>query len=300
MVRQPHKNPRMSPRTQRTIERIAQTRGIGFLTGQTITVRFMPAKENTGIVFQRLDLEGQPLIPATMPYVASGNRHTLLQHRGATVALTEHVMAALAGMQIDNCIVQIDGPEAPGCDGSALDFVRCLQTAGIVTQAQSVNPYRITEKITLVDAKRNASIIAFPTHGDQLILEYQLDYGRQSPIPEQSAQFVITPYTFVSEVAFCRTFILEQEIEMLKARGYGKNTNTSHLLVFGESGLIENTLRVENECARHKLLDCIGDFALLGRPIIGHIIARKTGHEHNHQFLHEILSLQERRYSRAA
>lgn len=280
----------MFPRAQRTIERVAQTRGIGFLTGQTITIRFTPADENIGIVFQRLDLPEQPLIPATINHVASGNRHTLLTHQQASIALTEHVMAALAGLHIDNCIVQLDGPEAPGCDGSALDFVRCLQAAGIVTQSQMIEPFRIQRKLTLTDARRNASIIAFPIAGDQLILEYELDYGSHSPIPAQSARFVITPYTFVSEIAFCRTFILDQEIEMLKARGYGRNTTTRHLLVFGESGLLDNTLRADNECARHKLLDCLGDFALLGRPLVGHIIARKTGHEHNHQFLQELLT----------
>ncbi len=291
---------RNTSRAQRTIERLVETRGVGFLTGQTIRIRFAPAEENSGILFQRLDLPGKPLIPAGIAQVVHGNRHTLIEHQGAQVALTEHVMAALAGLQIDNCLVQLDGPEVPGCDGSALEFVRCLQRAEIVQQQAAVNPLMISHEIHLIDQQRQASLTAFPTNSQNLILEYHLDYGSESPIPAQSANFVITPESFSEHIAASRTFILEHEIAMLKSRGYGQNTTFKDLLVFGSNGLIDNQLRSENECARHKLLDAIGDFALLSRPLVGHIIARKTGHEHNHNFLKLLLQKVDIPQTRAA
>lgn len=290
----------MHSRPQQTISRAIDLHGVGFLTGADIRIRFLPTDPNHGIAFQRVDLADRPTIPATIDYVESCSRRTVIKKGDVSVSLIEHVMAALAGLRIDNCLVQVNGPEPPGSDGSCLEFANTLGIAGIEPQDEMRPLYRVTSRIEVKDDIRGASIIAMPNEDDLYSIEYNLDYGAGSPIPEQSAKYPITPVTFLQEVASSRTFILESDVEALRAQGIGKNTTYEDLLVFGDDGVIGNRLRSRNECARHKLLDCVGDFALMGCDFEGTFIATRSGHAMNHDLIRLLANPQEARTEQAA
>ena len=272
----------MPPRRQRTIARPAEYHGFGFLTGADVTLRFLPADENFGLRFQRVDLPGTPPIPATMSHVVPRQRRTAISNGGATVELIEHVMAALAGLQIDNCLVQVNAPEAPGADGSCLGFVQVLLDAGIVEQSAPRDVLVICEPSTAHGDDNRSEISAGPVFRRTLVISYELDYGPRSPIRPQLMTFEFSPESFVANLAFARTFILESEIAALKSQGYGSRVTSADLLIFGSAGVIGNQLRIADECVRHKILDCIGDFALLGCDIHGHFRAYRSGHNLNH------------------
>ena len=272
----------MSPRRQRTIARPAEFHGFGFLTGADVTLCFLPANENTGVHFQRVDLPGTPPIPATLDFVAPRQRRTAISNGDATVELIEHVMAALAGLQIDNCLVQVNAPEAPGADGSCLGFVQALLDAGIVEQSAPREVLVICDSSTARGDDDRSEISAGPVFRRTLVISYELDYGPRSPIKPQLLTFEFSPESFVANLAFARTFILESEIAALQSQGYGSRVTPADLLIFGSAGVIGNRLRSADECVRHKILDCIGDFALLGRDIHGHFRAYRSGHSLNH------------------
>lgn len=272
----------MQPRRQRTIARPAEFHGFGFLTGADVTLRFLPADENTGLRFQRVDLPGSPPIPATLEYVVPRQRRTAIANGGASVELIEHVMAALAGLQIDNCLIEVNAPEAPGADGSCLEFTQVLLDAGIVEQSASRDVLVIRDACTAHGDDGRSEISAGPVFRRTLVISYELDYGPRSPIKPQLLTFEFSPEAFVTGLAFARTFILETEITALKSQGYGSRVTPADLLIFGPAGVIGNELRAADECVRHKILDCIGDFALLGCDIHGHFRAYRSGHNLNH------------------
>ena len=280
----------MHHRPQQTLQRPATLSGIGFLTGADVRIRFLPAEENSGIVFQRLDLPHSPPVPARLENVISGQRRTVIASRGVTVMMIEHVMAALAGLQIDNCLVQLNAPEPPGFDGSAQPIVEALLQAEITAQTAPRGLLRISQPARVEGLGGKASIVARPgpqptssaTTSPIFQITYALDYGSDSSVPSQKAAFVITPETFVRELAFARTFVLESEVAALRAQGYGLRLTARDLLVFGPDGVIDNQLREPDECARHKILDCVGDFALLGSDLSGTIEACRSGHQLNH------------------
>lgn len=278
----------MQPRLQRTIARPAEYHGFGFLTGADVTLRFLPADENTGIQFQRVDLSGTRPIPATLDSVVPRQRRTAISNGAATVELVEHVMAALAGLQIDNCLVQVNAPECPGGDGSCLDFVKVLLDAGIDEQSAQRDLIVIHESTSVRGGDDHSEISAGPVFRRTLVVSYELDYGPRSPIKPQLLTFEFFPESFVTNVAYARTFILESEIAALKAMGYGSRVTPADLLVFGAEGVIGNELRAPDECVRHKILDCIGDFALLGCDIHGHFRAYRSGHNLNHEICRQI------------
>jgi UDP-3-O-[3-hydroxymyristoyl] N-acetylglucosamine deacetylase len=287
---------------QRTLARPAAVSGVGFFTNADVTVRLLPAEPDTGVLFVRSDLPGRPEIPATIAYAVDRHRRTALEHNGAAVELTEHLLAALAGLWIDNCIVEIDGPEPPGGDGSAKHFADALLEAGSVEQGQPAALFAVPQRIDVISEDSGplrAEPFAAPLAGrigrgrngaetSRYLLRYVLDYGPGSPIPPQSAEYLLTPETFASEIAGARTFILESEIAALRERGYGKKVTSADLLVFGKSGVVGNALRADNECARHKLLDCIGDFALAGGRLAGRFIASRTGHAANRELVRRL------------
>jgi UDP-3-O-acyl N-acetylglucosamine deacetylase len=272
----------MQLRRQRTIARPAEFHGFGFLTGADVTLRFLPADENTGIHFQRVDLPGTPPIPATLQSVLPRQRRTAISNGAATVELVEHVMAALAGLQIDNCLVQVNAPEAPGADGSSLGFVQVLLEAGIDEQTACRDVLVVCDPCTARGDDDRSEISAGPVFRRTLVISYELDYGPRSPIKPQLLTFEFSPEAFVTSLAFARTFILESEITALKSQGYGSRVTPADLLIFGPSGVIGNQQRAADECVRHKILDCIGDFALLGCDIHGHFRAYRSGHNLNH------------------
>lgn len=269
-------------RLQRTISRAVEVRGIGFLTGADVRLQFAPAPVNHGIAFVRSDCVGAEPIPALVEFTVPRERRTAIERNGVAVEMIEHVMAALAGLRVDNCLVTLDAPEPPGCDGSSLAFAERLCDAGIVEQNEPQRCLTIDKRVCVSNSDRTQTIKAQPgTSRATLTLSYALDYGDSSPILRQSCTREITPEIFLKEIAFARTFILEQEASALRALGYGRRTTPRDLLIFGAQGPIDNKLRAADECARHKLLDCIGDFALIGCDIAGTISASRSGHRLN-------------------
>jgi UDP-3-O-acyl-N-acetylglucosamine deacetylase len=193
--------------------------------------------------------------------------------------LVEHVLAALSGMRVDNCYVEVNAPEPPGLDGSACRFVEGLRRGGIVLQAARRPIWCVDAPVRV--AHGGATLTLYAPAAEELKISYLLDYGAASAIDRQIYTQVILPETFANEVSGCRTFILESEAAQLRQQGLGARTTTSDLLVFGEHGPIDNHLRFANEPARHKVLDLIGDLSLLGQDLRGHLVAYRSGHPLN-------------------
>lgn len=270
----------MPPRPQRTIARAAVVNGFGLFGGRDVRLRFLPAPPHHGIVFQRIDLPARPRIPALIPYVQARPRRTAVACGNAVVETIEHVLAALAGLQIDNCLVQLDAIEPPAGDGSSRHFTAALLEAGIVAQHVPRPALRIEQPEVVRLPGAPGEVHLAPAEDAALTLRVDIDYAGSS-IGRQSCTLTITPESFLSEIAAARTFILESEIEGLRAQGYGRRVTTDNVLVFGPTGPIDNSLRFENECARHKLLDCLGDLALLGCDIHGVVATQQGGHALN-------------------
>ncbi len=270
----------LTRRRERTLAQPATVRGIGFLTGADVQVTFLPAGPGQGVRFVRTDLPGHPSVPARLEHVIPRQRRTTLQQGNAIVEMVEHVMAALAGLRIDNCTVAIDAPEAPGLDGSSLAYVQALDASGVVEQSRDRDVLVIDRPIAIQAGK--ATVSAYPGEPDRLVMAYSLDYGPNASIVPQSRFLEITPEIFRDELAPCRTFLLEAEAHALRAQGIGARTTEQDLLIFGPNGPIGgNTLRFPDECARHKLLDMVGDLALIGKDLNGHVVAHRSGHVHN-------------------
>jgi UDP-3-O-acyl N-acetylglucosamine deacetylase len=278
-------------RYQRTLARPADVTGTGFISGRPIRARFRPAPEQTGIVFIRGDRPGAPCTPALAERVSDTRRRTTLGSAADGVTLVEHALAALAGLRIDNCLVELDGPEPPGLDGSAREFARALRAAGIVEQTAR-RPIRAV-RAPIVIARDGASVGLHPAADATLRITYTLNYGNASPIPRQSATVRIAPDTFETELAHCRTFLLADEADALRAQGIGRNVDFADLLVFGPSGPIDNELHRADEPARHKILDLVGDLALTGYDLAGHVVAYRSGHALNVELARQILAREE-------
>jgi UDP-3-O-[3-hydroxymyristoyl] N-acetylglucosamine deacetylase/3-hydroxyacyl-[acyl-carrier-protein] dehydratase len=274
-------------RRERTLAQTAEVRGVGFFHGSDVTLRFHPAAAGTGIVFVRSDLPDRPTIPALVDRVASSQRRTTIRQGGASVEMIEHVMAALAGLAIDNCAVEVDAGECPGCDGSSLPFVEALDRAGTAQQDRARQTLVLDRSVVVQDG--DAVLAAHPGGAGGTTLAYHLDYGRGAPIAAQSYCFELSPETFRNEVAASRTFLMEFEADALRAAGMGARTTPADLLIFGRDGVIGNTLRFRDECARHKVLDMLGDLALLGFDLHGLVVAHRSGHQTNHALARRLI-----------
>lgn len=275
-------------RKQRTIARPGGVSGFGYWSGKDVRVEFHPAVENTGIVFIRADLPQRPRIPALVQYRVETPRRSSLECDGARVEMVEHIMAALAGMRIDNCQVLVTAPEMPGCDGSSLPFVQVLKEAGIVEQS-ALRPVRVVTRVIRVE-EGDAWFEVRPGMGEEFFLRYLLDYGPKGPIGRQSFGLLFSSHAFARELAPCRTFMLKSEADWLLSQGLGKRTTTKDLLVFGDAEPIDNQLRFPDECARHKLMDMIGDLALAGCDLAGRFCAYRSGHRLNASLTRSILA----------
>lgn len=292
---------RLSQRQQRTLARTAEVQGIGYITGKMVQLRFRPAPANTGVVFVRTDLGPHACISAHIDNVTGTHRRTTLGEGPLQVGLVEHVLAALHGLFLDNCYVELNAPEPPGLDGSAQAFVDALRSADVVAQKEPRPIWAVTESILV--KHQDATLALHPTDKPVLRASYLLDYGTFSPIHPQAFTSDITPETFINDIASTRTFLLEREAHELRKQGLGPRTQITDLLVFGEHGPIDNTLRFANEPARHKVLDILGDLALLGHTIVGHVVGYRTGHPHNIELvrlLHKRLAQYLPRQRRAA
>ena len=277
-------------RPQRTLRRPVEISGIGFLSGDLVSMRLLPGEEDSGIVFRRVDLPGLPEIPAGVRHVTGTARRTTLGHSPCDVGLVEHVLSALGGMKVDNCVIEVDAAEAPGVDGSAGPFVEAIFEAGIVTQ-KATRPVMGVERMTCVRAG-NATVTLHPTKSTTLTLSYLLDYGSLSPISRQMHTMDLSPENYRAQLAWCRTFLLREEADALLQQGLGSKTTLNDLLVFSRLGVEGNRLRFGNEPARHKMLDLIGDLNLLGFDIAGHLVGCRSGHPLNVELARQVLRQQ--------
>lgn len=275
-------------RLQRTLGKTVSVSGFGYWSGRDVTVEFRPAPANTGVVFVRQDLEPAARIPASVNFRIETPRRTTLTRGGASVEMVEHILAALAGLRIDNCEVWVDAPEMPGCDGSSLAFVEALDAAGIVEQHEKRAQLIVRDTIRL--GNEDGWVEARPTSDAPLAIKYRLDYGLQGPIGRQTLSLAVTPESFRAELASSRTFLLKQEADWLREQGLAQRATLRDLLVFDDEGPIENELRFPDECVRHKMLDLIGDLALTGCDLIGQFTAYRSGHRLNAELAKALLT----------
>jgi len=286
---------------RRTVRGAAEVRGITLFTGVQSGVIIKPADHGHGITFSRADMGGHPPIRASVDHIIPESRRTVLAVNvndaasagkgSVSVQTVEHLMSALAGLGITDAIVEVDGPELPIGDGSALPFVRAIVAAGITDLVGGlVEPIVIREPIEIIDPRGVGAgrILAEPGDATGLELIYHLDYGPAAPLPAQTARFVSKPGSddYAAAVAPARTFsVLEEALAMRKMGLFGHLT-AAEMLVIGPDGPVENTYRFSDEPARHKVLDMLGDLALagggVGRPIRGRITAWRSGHALNH------------------
>jgi UDP-3-O-acyl N-acetylglucosamine deacetylase len=279
-------------RQQRTIEKPVAVEGFGYWSGRDVRVEFRPAPVDAGIVFVRTDLPKPARIPAIVAHRVEVPRRTTLTCNKASVEMVEHILAALAGLQIDNCEILVNQPEMPGCDGSSQPFVEALDRAGLVEQKAPRDQLIIRDVARVGD--ENNWIEARPATAPGLSVRYRLDYGLGNAIGRQTLSVRLTPQSFREEIAPCRTFLLKQEADWLIAQGLGSRASRKDLLIFDEHGPIENALRFSDECVRHKILDVVGDFALSGCDVIGQIVAHKSGHRLNAELVRVLLAEGER------
>src|SRR5579871_4591096 len=298
-----------NPDKQHTLATSVHISGTGLHTGIKVDMALKPANPGFGYQFQRIDLAGRPIIKADCDLVTDTSRGTTLEDNGAKVSTVEHVLAALVGMGIDNCLIEINGPEIPIIDGSSQPFVEMIEEAGVVEQDASKAWYSIDTNITHYDEKKRVEMVAMPS------MDYKIttliDFN--SPVLGTQHAGLKSMKDFKKEIAPCRTFCFLHELEALLENNLVKGGDINNAIVVVDrpvteeemtrlakafkrekievksEGYLNNLeLRFPNEPARHKLLDVIGDLALIGYPIKGHIIANRPGHSSNVEFAKKI------------
>lgn len=276
---------------QRTIAREVSTDGVGLHTAQKARLTFKPAEVDTGIRFKRSDLALSQEIKASVNSLLPTERaprRTSVGTDSTEVQTIEHLMAALAGAEIDNLIIEIDNTEIPGLDGSSLNFVEMLERAGIVEQEKERHYFALKEPIFVEEG--GCSIVAFPS--SEFRISYTLNYNH--PVLASSFMEVsMNPELFRKEFAPARTFCLESEASELQNQGMGMGANYENTLVVGKTGVIKNKLRFENEFVRHKILDLMGDLCLVG-PLKAHVVALRSGHSLNLKLAKKIAQQREK------
>ena len=283
--------------------------GVGLHTGEITTIKFLPAGQDEGIIFKRVDLPNQPIIPADIDHVVDISRGTTIGINGANISTVEHVLAAIKGLNIDNIICEVNGPEVPVADGSAIVFLELLKEVGLKQQSSVREYFEFDEAISMYGLGDNVDIVIVPS--DDLKVTFMVDYKH----PFLGTQYTFLPSLkyFEKEFAPARTFCFLNEIIYLKDQGLIKGGSLDNAIVVAEpnitkeqedklkttfgfkeipkykNGLLNNTdLRFQNEFVRHKVLDLIGDIALLGIPIKGHILAARSGHKTNVELVRKL------------
>ena len=268
----------MSERAQRTLGSTAELNGVGLHTGEAATLRLCPADVGTGIIFRRVDLPGQPEVPARIEFIHHAPRRTCLKNGAAEVHTVEHLLAALVTSPIDNVICELDGPEIPGMDGSSRLFVDAIDVAKPKEQKEAAIIHTLKAPIHVADD--DWAIVALPFE-DGLRLSYTLDFDEPREIHE-TMTFDVTPDGFREAIAPARTFVTSAEVAAVREAGLGKGASEENTVLLTEDAEADAAkMRFPNECLRHKVLDLIGDLALLGRPLRAHVIAQRTGHAAN-------------------
>ncbi len=293
---------------QRTLKSAVKLVGVGLHTGEKVTLEICPAPENHGYKFQRVDLEGEPVIKADADLVVATDRGTTLEFKGARVYTTEHVLAALYGCMVDNALIKLDGPEVPIMDGSSLKFVEAIESAGYLDQDADREYFELTENIPWEDVEKGIEFLAVPDTNYRITV--MVDYN--SPILGTQHASMYNINEFNSQIASCRTFVFLRELEFLATNNLIKGGDLDNAIVLVDRddvgqeelnrlakllgkedlkitiegiGVLNSTkLQYENEPARHKLLDIVGDLALVGKFIKAHILGARPGHSGNVRF----------------
>jgi UDP-3-O-[3-hydroxymyristoyl] N-acetylglucosamine deacetylase/3-hydroxyacyl-[acyl-carrier-protein] dehydratase len=297
---------------QRTIKNPVTISGVGLHTGKQTNLTFKPAPENHGYKFQRVDMVDNPIIDADVDNVVDTSRGTTLEQNGARIHTTEHVLAALVGLEIDNVLMQMDGPEMPIMDGSSLPFIEVLEKAGIVEQDAERIYFELTENLSYEDPVKKVEMLAVPQ--DEFRTTVMVDYNSEVLGTQHASMYNVRE--FKKEIAACRTFVFLHELEALLAHNLIKGGDLDNAIVLVDReipedrlnhlrkifkrenvevkgrGVLNNTiLHHFNEPARHKLLDIVGDLALVGVPLKMHILAARPGHAGNIAFAKKIKEL---------
>ena len=258
---------------QTTLRQPLETGGIGLHTGVSVNLKLKPAPENTGYIFVRTDLDNFE-IPASVEYVSHCSYATTLLRRGVLLSTCEHLLAALRGVGVDNCFIELDSIEIPILDGSSENWVELLEISGIIEQTAARRFLQIEKEVVFEQGDKRMSVAP----SDKFEIECAIDFPHPF-IKLQSFYFELVNGSFGREIASARTFGFTQEIEMLRRANLALGGSLENAIVLTPDGMLnENPLRFRNEFVRHKILDIIGDFALLGMPIQGKLTAYKSGH----------------------
>ncbi|MBL7132998.1 MAG: UDP-3-O-[3-hydroxymyristoyl] N-acetylglucosamine deacetylase [Phycisphaerae bacterium] len=274
---------------QKTINDPVSVEGRGMFSGEPCTLRFLPAPENTGIVFLRKsdDSTAPVQIPADVAHLAKDERRTSLANGPAKVETVEHILAAVWAIGIDNIMIEISADEPPSSDSSSLPFVQALAKAGLLEQNAEQHAYVIDQPVTVSQA--DAMLAALPGPTNCLDILYDLDYTAVSPsIGRQLFSFHLGKDDFAADLAPARTFLTESEARRFQAAGIGTHLSPKDILVMGDAGPIDNELRFHDEHVRHKVCDLLGDLALLGRRLRGRIVGYKAGHQLNQALVRKL------------
>ncbi len=271
-------------RFETTLQRPAEASGIGLHSGVPVRVRILPAPVSSGIVFLRSDLDNFA-IPASWRHVARVSYATSLMRQGVLISTTEHLLSVFYSMGVDNAYVEIDNLEVPILDGSGMPFVSMIQQAGIRQYRRKRRYLRIRRPVTIEDKGKRISILP----ADSFRLTCDTEYPE--PVGRQSIELELTPERYASEIAWARTFGWEADLDKMRDMGLIRGASLANAVCFTRKGVMNpDGLRAPDECCRHKALDLIGDLALLGRPLLGHVIAERAGHAMHAALVARIMS----------
>ena len=272
-------------RFETTLHRAVEARGVGLHSGVPVSIRILPAPVSTGIVFVRTDLENFP-IPASWRHVAKVSYATSLMRQGVLLSTTEHLLSVFYSMGIDNAYVEIDNLEVPILDGSGQPFVALIAEAGIRTYRRKRRYLRIRRPISVEDHGKRISILP----AECFHLTCEIDFPHPL-VGRQALELEVTPERYAAEIAPARTFGFEYELDQMRTMGLIRGASLENAVCFTRDGVLNpGGLRAPDECCRHKALDLIGDLALLGRPLLGHVIAERAGHAMHAALVARIMS----------
>ncbi|MGA2171574.1 MAG: UDP-3-O-acyl-N-acetylglucosamine deacetylase [Sedimentisphaerales bacterium] len=277
---------------QKTIASPAVVSGRGLFNSKDVTAVFRPASVDTGVVFVRTDVAEPVRIRAIATNIAERTRRTALKKGPVSIETVEHCLAAVNALEIDNLVIEVDGPELPAPDCSSSEYFRALANAGLVEQQAARREFTIREPVIITAG--DASIYAMPYPDDALNITYDLDYAGHTGISRQIFGCRLTTDFFEKHLARARTFLLEVEARQFQSHGMGTHLTPRDILVIDSDGPIKNSYRFPDECVRHKVVDLIGDLALVGRAVKGRIVSYKSGHSLNQQMVHKLYEQAER------
>ena len=269
---------------QRTLRRPISCAGIGLHSGNKVTLSLKPAPADSGIRFRRSDLGGLE-VPATVEHVGGIKLATGLTRDAVKVDTVEHLLAAFISVGIDNATVELNSPEVPIMDGSAAPFIYLIQEAGVKPLGAARRYLKVLRPMSLTRGDKRIAI--YPS--DHFKVTYSIAYDHPM-LRHQSRTIRLSEETFVEEIAPARTFTFLNEVERLRQQGLALGGSLENAIVIGDTGILNNALRFDDEFVRHKILDVIGDMALIGRPIIGHLVAHRGGHALHTAFAAQVLS----------